>query len=80
MLVASQHGGASMAFWQKKGKDFEKMDELVQRNPGISLAELARQLGVERSTVTRRLPSVEDAGYLYYEDEQGGLWPFKRRK
>jgi DNA-binding IclR family transcriptional regulator len=69
-----------MAFWRKKQVDFSAMDQVVQQKPGISQAELARELGVERSTVSRRLPSLEEAGYLYYEDDQGGLWPFKQRK
>ncbi|MEW5957530.1 MAG: winged helix-turn-helix domain-containing protein [Chloroflexota bacterium] len=65
-----------MAFWKKKQEEFEAMDQVIQENPGISLAELARELDVERSTVTRRLPSLDEAGYLYYEDEEGRLWPF----
>ena len=65
-----------MAFWQRKIEDFEEMDQLIQDNPGISAAELARELEVERSTIMRRLPSLEEAGYLYYEDEEGRLWPF----
>ena len=69
-----------MAFWQKKKDDFETMDQLIQKSPGISLAELARKLEVARSTITRRLPSLEEAGYLYYEDDNEGLWPFGRRK
>ena len=67
-----------MAFWHKKGDEREEMDRAIRRNPGIRPAELARQLGVSRSTVQRRLPSMEEAGYLYSEDERGGLWPFRR--
>jgi DNA-binding IclR family transcriptional regulator len=67
-----------MAFWQKKGDEREEMDGMIQRNPGIRPAELARQMGVSRSTVQRRLPTMEAAGYLYSEDERGGLWPFRR--
>ncbi len=69
-----------MAFWNKKQDDFEEMDQTIQNAPGISQAELARRLEVERSTVARRLPSLEEAGYLYSEDEKGGLWPFGKRK
>lgn len=69
-----------MAFWRKKQNDFEAMDEVIQSNPGIKPAGLARWLGKDRSTITRRLPSAEEAGYLYYEDDEGGLWPFKRKK
>ncbi len=68
-----------MAFWQKKKDEFERMDDLIQTTPGISLAEIARQLNKARSTISRRLPGAEEAGYLYYEDDRGGLWPFKRR-
>jgi DNA-binding IclR family transcriptional regulator len=65
-----------MAFWSKKQSDFEEMDHLIQHTPGISPAELAREMGVQRSTITRRLPSLEEAGLLYYEDDEGRLWPF----
>lgn len=67
-----------MAFWQKKGEEREEMDGMIQQSPGIRPAELARRMGVSRSTVQRRLPAMEEAGYLYSEDERGGLWPFRR--
>jgi DNA-binding transcriptional ArsR family regulator len=69
-------GGGSMAFWSKKEPDFEEMDRIIRECPGIRPAELARHLDLARSTVQRRLPSMEEAGYLYSEDEQGGLWPY----
>lgn len=65
-----------MAFWQKKEVDFEEMQTLIQQQPGISAAELARLLEVDRSTITRRLPSLDEAGFLLYEDDTGGLYPF----
>ncbi len=69
-----------MAFWRKRKDEFEDMDNLIQEKPGIVPAKIANKLDVARSTILRRLPSVEEAGYLYYEDDDGGLWPFKRRK
>lgn len=69
-----------MAFWKKKQDKFEELDDLIQERPGILPAGIAKILGESRSTVTRRLPSAEEAGYLYYEDDEGGLWPFKRRR
>jgi len=69
-----------MAFWRKKRGEREAMDDVIRENPGIRPAGVARNLGVHRSTVQRRLPGMEEAGYLYYEDERGGLWPFKRIK
>jgi len=65
-----------MAFWFKKQSEYQLMYELIQQYPGIRPAELARLLGVSRSTVLRRLPSLEEAGYLLYEDKSGRLWPF----
>jgi len=69
-----------MGFWRKKRETFDKMDRIIEQEPGIRPAELARRLDVHRSTVARRLPSMEQAGYLYAEDDEGGLWPFKRVK
>ncbi len=69
-----------MGFWSKKQVEYEEMDRIIRANPGIKPAELARQLRVARSTIQRRLPSLEEAGFLYSEDERGGLYPFKRVK
>ncbi|MEZ4861192.1 MAG: HTH domain-containing protein [Caldilineaceae bacterium] len=65
-----------MAFWHKKEDDFEGMRDLITQQPGISAAELARLLHVDRSTIIRRLPSMNDAGIYLYEDDAGGLYPF----
>ncbi len=69
-----------MPFWSKNQTAFVEMDRLIRQQPGIRPVEIAQQLGVARSTVTRRLPSLEEAGFLYSEDKRGGLWPFKREK
>lgn len=69
-----------MAFWHKKEEDFGDMVELIEQQPGISARELARQLGVSASTITRRLPSMDEAGILLTEDSKGGLWPFGKEK
>lgn len=66
-----------MAYWSKSVPEFNKIDSLIRRKPGIRQAEIARALGVARSTVARRLCSMENAGYLYSEDARGGIWPFK---
>jgi len=67
-----------MAYWRKKEAEFGLMDTLIRRNPGIRPAGIARRLRVARSTVTRRLPSLEEAGYPHSEDRRRGLWPFRR--
>lgn len=67
-------------FWKKKDPEFQAVDRVIHQNPGILQAEIADQLNVSRSTIARRLPSMEEAGYHYYEDERGGLWPFDPNK
>ena len=56
------------------------MQQLIEQQPGISIRELARQLGVAASTIARRLPSLEEAGILLAEDDEGGLWPFDNKE
>jgi DNA-binding transcriptional ArsR family regulator len=69
--------GISMAFWRKKmDGEFAQMAQVVAETPGLSARDLARRLGVPVSTVTRRLPALEEAGILLYEDEQGRLWSY----
>ena len=67
-----------MSFWKRKCPIFEEMVRLIEEQPGIQPAELARRLGVSRSTIQRRLPSLEEAGYLLCEDDQGRLYPYRR--
>lgn len=56
----------------------QQISETIERHPGVKPAEIARQLDLPRSSVTRALPELEDAGHLVYEDRRGGLWPFRR--
>ncbi len=69
-----------MPFWSKNQAEFVEIDRLIRQQPGIRPAQIAERLGVARSTITRRLPSLEEAGFLYSEDARGGLWPFKREE
>jgi DNA-binding IclR family transcriptional regulator len=69
-----------MGFWRKKEADFDEMYTIVEEEAGMSARELAKRIEVSPSTVTRLLPSMEEAGYLLSEDDDGRLWPFKRRK
>lgn len=56
----------------------QQINDYVQQHPGVRPADIARQLDVPRSSVTRALPALDDAGFLLYEDHRGGLWPFRR--
>ena len=57
----------------------------IEEHPGKKAGFLARLLGINRSEVTRGLPSLQDKGLLVSEDDKGGfstgllrLWPFKK--
>lgn len=49
---------------------------VTQSASGLTQAELARVLGVNRSTICKDLISLEDSGIRLAEDEAGRLiWP-----
>lgn len=63
--------------------DDEKLESIyntVEENPGKKAGFIARVLGIQRSDVTRSLPALDEKGLLIYEDEEGGLYPFKETK
>ncbi|MFZ5879316.1 MAG: hypothetical protein ACOY0R_08090 [Chloroflexota bacterium] len=66
----------------RKSND-EKIESIynrVQEHPGQKAGFIARLLGLQRSEVTRSLPALDEKGLLLYEDDKGGLWPFKKSK
>jgi Mn-dependent DtxR family transcriptional regulator len=69
-----------MAHWHKKEPELDEMNSVIEQNPGITAAQLAQTLDVAKSTVTRRLPGLDDVGLLLYEDDKGGLWPFCKKR
>ena len=68
-----------MAFWNKKETEMAQTFAQIAENPGLNPSELAQRLGVASSTIQRRLPSMSEAGFLLFEDDQGGLWPFGKQ-
>ena len=58
----------------------ERIYDAVEEYPGEKAGFLARLLGWNRSDVTRSLPALEDKEMYVYEDDEGGLWPFRKRK
>lgn len=69
-----------MAYWQKKNDEHEQTVELLQQQPDLTVPEIAEQMGVARTTVERRLPSLEEAGYLLAEDDRGRITFVGHRK
>ena len=58
----------------------EQIYRKIEEHPGKRPGFLARLLGLNRSEVTRILPTLQDKGLLISEDDQGGLWPFQKTK
>lgn len=63
--------------------DDEKLKEIynkVAEHPGKKAGFIARILGINRSQVTRSLPALQAQGLLLSEDDEGGLWLFKKKQ
>jgi DNA-binding IclR family transcriptional regulator len=58
----------------------EKIYRKIEEHPGKKAGFIARLLGLNRSEVTRALPSLETKGLLISEDGKGGLWPFRKNQ
>ena len=58
----------------------EQIYRKIEEHPGKRAGFLARLLGLNRSEVTRSLPTLQDKGLLVSEDGKGGLWPFRKAK
>lgn len=59
---------------QRTEQIYRKIEEYPGKRPGF----IARLLGINRSEVTRALPSLQDKDLLVWEDDKGGLWPFRK--
>ena len=59
-------------------KRLRRIWRAVNREPGVRPAQVARRLGIPRSSVMRALPALDEAGWLLSEDERGGLWAWGR--
>jgi len=57
----------------------EQLEQAVADYPDERPGFLARLLGLDRSTVMRDLPALEEHGVLLVEDDQGRLSIFDRR-
>ncbi|OQY92930.1 MAG: hypothetical protein B6D41_07955 [Chloroflexi bacterium UTCFX4] len=59
---------------QAKRERLAKLVDLVQQRPGISQAELARKLNVNRSTIFKDLVTLSELGVRLSQDDNGGLY------
>lgn len=62
----------------QNNEGLEQIYRKIEKHPGKKAGFIARLLGLNRSEVTRSLPSLEVKGLLISEDEKGGLWPFRK--
>ncbi|HEY9152494.1 MAG TPA: hypothetical protein VIN60_06375 [Anaerolineales bacterium] len=63
--------------------DDEKVKSIynkVNEHPGKKAGFIARLLGLNRSEVTRSLPALEEKGLFLFEDDKGGLWPYRKTR
>ncbi|GJQ53291.1 MAG: hypothetical protein HKUEN02_21380 [Anaerolineaceae bacterium] len=58
----------------------EKIYRTIKKYPGRKPGFIARLLGLNRSEVTRSLPTLEEKGLYLSEDDKGGLWLFRKKQ
>ena len=56
--------------------DLHKLNRAIYQNQGQKSGFFARRFGWSREKTNRHLVSLNDDGYLYFEDESGRLYPF----
>ena len=55
-----------------------EIERLLRQHPeGLRQSEIARRLGLHRSTVMRDLPTLEEMGVLLVEDDRGRIGLFR---
>jgi Mn-dependent DtxR family transcriptional regulator len=57
----------------------ETIYRTIEKNPGRKAGFIAKLLRLNRSEVTRSLPALDEKGLFVYEDDEGGLYPFKQK-
>ena len=55
-------------------RELTRLQSAIIEKPGRKCAYFARALGWSREKVARRLVTLNDIGFLLYEDDKGGLY------
>jgi Mn-dependent DtxR family transcriptional regulator len=62
----------------KNTKRMEQIYRKIEEHPGKKAGFIARVLGLNRSEVTRVIPSLDTKGLLISEDKKGYMWRFQK--
>ena len=57
-------------------KELERLARAIEQRPGKRGGFFARLLGCTREKVSRQLATLNDQNKLYFEDDDGGIYPF----
>ena len=58
-------------------KELQQLDAAIESQPGYRSGFWANLFGWSREKTNRHLTTLNDDGYLYYEDDRGGLHRFE---
>lgn len=61
-------------------EELRKLDEAINSKPGRRSGTWANFFNWSREKVNRHLATLNEQGCLYYEDEEGRIYPVKSRK
>ncbi|MCA9925110.1 MAG: hypothetical protein KC421_22205 [Anaerolineales bacterium] len=56
--------------------ELQRLDDAIGSQPGHKSGFWARRFGWSREKTNRHLTTLNDEGFLYFEDDRGGLHPF----
>lgn len=60
--------------------ELRKLDEAIRATPGRRSGTWASLFKWSREKVNRHLTTLNEQGHLYYEDDEGRIYPVERRK
>ena len=63
---------------QPNREDMYKLNDGIHQDHGQKSGFFARVFGWSREKTARHLVSLNDEGFLFYEDDDGRLFPFNR--
>lgn len=57
-------------------QELDRLAQAIHKRPGRRRSFFARLLGCSREKVNRQLVTLNDRNVLFYEDDDGAIYPF----
>lgn len=64
-------------YWPMTRQKAQYVYSVIEKNPGLRMAGVAKLTGFRRDVILRLLPALEHFSLLLWEDKEGNLYPFQ---